>query len=134
MILDFKNIKSTLNNFFQIRQDVRFVTVFGSYATGKAKQDSDIDIAICGNRKFSPDELVDMSTQLSMLLGLEVDLIDLSKSHGAILEEAMMKGEKILQRSPADFEHLLKKMWYDKEDDGRFRQRTHQIRLAQWTK
>ena len=134
MILDFKNIKSTLNNFFQIRQDVRFVTVFGSYATGKAKQDSDIDIAICGNRKFSPDELVDMSTQLSMLLGLEVDLIDLSKSHGAILEEALMKGEKILQRSPADFEHLLKKMWYDKEDDGRFRQRTHQIRLAQWTK
>ncbi len=106
----------------------------GSYASGKAKQDSDIDVAICGNREFSPDELVDMSTQLAMLLGIEDDIIDLSKSHGAVLEEALVKGEKILQRSPADFEHLLKKMWYDKEDDGRFRQRTHQLRLARWTK
>ena len=57
-----------------------------------------------------------------------------SSVHGAILEEALIKGEKILQRSPADFEHLLKKMWYDKEDDGRFRRRTHQLRLAQWIK
>ena len=132
MKADLAAIKTKLTEYFGKRPDVRFVTLFGSYATNRANAKSDVDIAIDCGRPLAADELATIMTDLALLTGCEVDVVDLTVAYGAILEEAIVKGIPILQRSPEDFARLLKKLWYDKEDDGRARRHTMDTRLKLW--
>ena len=134
LVQQLAEIKQKLNDFFRSHPEVRFLSLFGSFSAGQEHPGSDIDLAIDAARRLTPDELVQFSTDLSLILGREVDLVDLTVARGALLEEAIMKGQVIFQRSPEEFARLLKTMWYDKEDDDRFRQRTQQTRLSLWSK
>ena len=132
LITDLSEISAVLTDYFATRPEVRILTIFGSFASGNAHAASDLYLAIDTGQRLSPDELAQMTSELATRLGREVDLVDLTVSRGAILEEAIIKGRKVIQRSPEDFARLLKRMWYDKEDDGRYRQRTMQTRLLLW--
>ncbi len=127
-------IKTIVGDYFAQKQGVLFVNIFGSIALGTQTPKSDVDIAIDFGRFITADELVAMASELSLLLHREVDIIDLSKSYGAVLEEAIIKGQIIWQKSPAEFARLLKKLWYDKADDGRFRQITMETRQKIWNR
>ncbi len=71
-----KTLKS-LQNYFS-RQPVDKVWLFGSYARGEEKKDSDIDLLV----SFSPTSKVSLLTMggmyidLRQLLGKEIDLIE----------------------------------------------------------
>jgi hypothetical protein len=75
-----------------------------------------------------------MATDLGQTLGRDVDLVDLHRAHGAILEEVIVRGDHLIVRDPEVMARLLKRMWYEKEDDARFRQITWQERQRQWDK
>ena len=127
-------IKRLVYDYFSVNNKVQFVCLFGSMASGRQHTASDIDIAIDTGERLNPEELVQYATQLATLLGREVDLVDISVARGALLEEIVLKGLTVVQRSPEVFASLLKRMWYDKEDDGRVRQRTMMTRLNLWPK
>ncbi len=55
------------------------IIVFGSYAKGLARSDSDIDIAYAGEKTLSAYENFLLAQELAVLLGRDVDLLDLSQ-------------------------------------------------------
>lgn len=57
-----------------IKHDLRLVMVFGSFATGKNREDSDLDIAILGNDDVDFGDLGKISMELSVIFSVDVDL------------------------------------------------------------
>lgn len=132
--LDLSTITDVLKRYFAAQSELRFLTIFGSFADGRSHDKSDVDLAIDLGRPILAEELVTMAQDLGSQLGREVDIVDLYTSHGAVLEEAIVKGYPVIKRSPDDFARLLKKMWYDKADNGRMRELTMTLRRNLWQK
>ena len=51
--------------------------LFGSAASGEARPGSDLDLALLADRPLAADERFDLEQDLALLLGREVDLVDL---------------------------------------------------------
>jgi predicted nucleotidyltransferase len=66
------------------RLDRRFglaaLWLFGSRASGAAREDSDLDLAALFRRSPSPLELLEAQAELGAELGVELDLIDLARA------------------------------------------------------
>ena len=101
------------NEWFQLIQDfltnkVRpsFIIVFGSYAKGLSRQNSDIDIAFYSeDTVLSSYDLFIIAQELAELLKIEVDLIDVRKASTVLKAQIFTTGKVIY----ADDELLLKK-------------------------
>ncbi|MBN1974608.1 MAG: nucleotidyltransferase family protein [Sedimentisphaerales bacterium] len=66
----FEKITNELN-----KQGASKIAVFGSYARGEAKPDSDIDILVDFSHRKSLLEFVKIERELSEALGIKVDLL-----------------------------------------------------------
>lgn len=74
---------------------IEFAVLFGSQAQGKAKSESDLDIAIYLNRTLSLEEYLTLNLQLEEISGREVDLIILNEA-SPLLKHQVMKNRKVL--------------------------------------
>lgn len=63
-------IKSTTNKI-----NPTLVAIFGSFARGEEKKNSDLDILIDFNEQVNLLELIGIEQELSELLGMKVDLV-----------------------------------------------------------
>lgn len=75
------------------KHGVKKAGIFGSYARGEEKTDSDIDILIdVGGRKFSLLDLVSLEMELEKRMGKKIDLLTYAgiNSH---LKEYILKDE-----------------------------------------
>jgi hypothetical protein len=50
---------------------------------------------------------------------MNVDLVDLSEAHGALLQEILVRGTIVKNEEPAVYERLIGRMLGEKEDDAR---------------
>ena len=66
---------NTLRNFCAQHSIIAAAYLFGSRATGKDRNKSDIDLAVMARQQLGSMERVEMETALSNLLGRDVDLI-----------------------------------------------------------
>lgn len=69
-----------------------FIYLFGSYATGEAKPESDIDIAIYLNKQITPYELFLISNKLALRLKKDIDLINLNETSTVFAAQIVSKG------------------------------------------
>jgi predicted nucleotidyltransferase len=60
------------------------IGVFGSYARGEEKENSDLDLLIDFDTKVNLLELIGLEQELSEQLGIKVDLITLRSVHPAL--------------------------------------------------
>uniref|UniRef100_A0A832GPA5 Nucleotidyltransferase domain-containing protein n=1 Tax=Caldimicrobium thiodismutans TaxID=1653476 RepID=A0A832GPA5_9BACT len=74
---------------------IEFAILFGSQAQGKAKSESDLDIAIYLNRTLSLEEYLILNLQLEEISGREEDLIILNEAY-PLLKHQVMKNRKVL--------------------------------------
>lgn len=71
--------------------------IFGSYATGKAKKNSDVDILIkVKGRKFSLLDLIGLQMDLEKKLGKKVDLLTYAGIHHLLKERILNEEVRIL--------------------------------------
>ncbi len=56
-----------------------FIILFGSFAKGTARQDSDIDLAYFSEQQLSSYERFTLAGDLAILSGREVDLVDIKQ-------------------------------------------------------
>lgn len=96
--------------------DILFCSLYGSGAKNKMTPKSDIDIAVAKNIPFSPEELVDISLKLSGICQREIDIVDIQKASGVILQEVLCNGKILLKKSPELYASLIRKMWYNQAD------------------
>lgn len=83
------------------RADLQMVLLFGSHAVGEARHDSDIDLALLGDR---PLDLVSLTTEMIRLLKQSrVDLVDLRRASPLLLMEVVRKGILLYERTPGSY-------------------------------
>jgi predicted nucleotidyltransferase len=86
----FKKIVSIL-----IRYRVKKIAIFGSYARGEAKPESDIDILVEFSERKSLLDLVGIEQELTEALGVKADLLT-EKSISPYLIDRIKKEMKVI--------------------------------------
>ena len=95
-ILKFENIKTKVSEVLdKYKDDVKFCYLFGSYAKGYAKENSDVDLCIATS--LTGLKFVGLSGELRENLNKNIDLLRLSdvQSNESLLNEIMKDGKKI---------------------------------------
>jgi len=80
-------------------KDIDAIYIFGSYADNNFTKDSDIDIAFLNRDELSSVEIWDISSSLSNLLNIDVDLIDLKHTNTIFRFEIIYKAIKIYEKN-----------------------------------
>lgn len=100
-------------------KDIDSIYIFGSYADKNFTTASDIDIAFLNKKSLTPVEIWDISSSLSSLLKIDVDLIDLKITNTIFRFEIIYKGMKIYENNRVDtesFEDLAYSFYVDFND------------------
>lgn len=110
------DIIEKLKTIFSEFSDIKVAILYGSFARGREKQNSDIDIALAGEKKIKIPRLLEIQAKLSKNLNREIDLIDLNIATGTVFKEAMTKGKFILNNSPLLYSEILNRMLFEQAD------------------
>lgn len=74
-----KNIEMQLIQIIQTKVNPAFILLFGSFAKGTNRDDSDIDLAYFSKEQLSSYERFTFAGELAEATGREVDLVDLKQ-------------------------------------------------------
>ena len=111
-----EEVNLKLRSLLENKPEVEVCLLFGSAAEGKLRINSDIDIAICGEKAFTHEYLAELQVTIAERLGTKVDLLDMARLKGLILRQVITTGKKILNRNPDRLAHYIKKMLFFSED------------------
>lgn len=111
-----EEVSLKLRSLLEKKPEVVICLLFGSAAEGKLGVNSDIDVAICGDKAFTHDYLAELQLAIAERLGTEVDLMDMARLNGLILRQVITTGKKILNKNPDLLAHYIKKMLFFSED------------------
>jgi uncharacterized protein len=75
--------------------------LFGSEASGGARPDSDVDLAVLFRGRPEPLEVLDAQGDLAELLGREVDLVDLDRASPILGMQVLRSGRLVVDRNPS---------------------------------
>jgi predicted nucleotidyltransferase len=93
-----QELKDNLIKWAEKRGDIDLMIIFGSRAKDRLRQDSDLDLGIWRSSKWSVDFHRECVEQITSFLPTAIDLIDLSKIDGPLLQEILCNGKKIYQQ------------------------------------
>jgi len=101
---DIRSIQNALTSYFRSRPEVQAGYLFGSIVSGRARPDSDVDIAILvSNRVMRHDPFqyrLDTVTKLMDLLKRsDVDLVVLNEAPPLLAHRVLARGKLIFERS-----------------------------------
>lgn len=85
-----------LKEFLDKDANVDFAFTFGSYAIGRQKRESDLDIAICFKNPPEGIEFLNYINRLSELIGKEVDVAVLNKASAFLRHQVMKYGSPLI--------------------------------------
>lgn len=92
--------------FLKAKMPLRLLILFGSYASGHATTESDIDLAFIADNEIEDFVLWwDISRELSILIGHDVDLVDMKKASTVFRFEIVSNGQILFQ--DGDFDAYL---------------------------
>lgn len=74
-----ENDKSIIVDFLVKKLKPKFIYLFGSFAKGEGRDDSDIDLAVYLDEEINPYELFIVANELSFEVKKDVQIIDLKK-------------------------------------------------------
>lgn len=69
------------------------IYLFGSYASGNEKPESDVDLAILGDRSFDKKKLFDAALELGVKTNKDVHLVDFQTAPPLLKVEIISKGK-----------------------------------------
>ncbi len=76
------------------------VWIYGSFAHGRARRDSDLDIAILPDRPLDSWERIERALDVGSRLRRDVDLVDLRKVSPVLRFEVVTRGIRVAARDP----------------------------------
>ena len=121
----------------QIRQALNSVVglqlaiVFGSCATGLAKPDSDLDIALAFDQAMSVQQHIALIEALTLATGRPIDLIDLRTVGEPLLGQIMQYGVRILGNDVLHAQYMTRHVM-DAADFMPYKARILQERRQAW--
>lgn len=110
---------------------IRLVVLFGSLATGKARKDSDLDLAIDLGRPVSAVEKSTMIKELAEVTGRPIDLVDLRSVGEPLLGQITRHGKRIFGED-RHYAELISKHLSEQVDFLPYRNRILAERRLAW--
>lgn len=98
-----QEMQKQIINHLQSEVDPAFIILFGSYAKGTNRQESDIDLAYYSERQLSSYERFILSADLAELTGKEVDLIDIKQIDTVFTMQIFSQGIPILIQNQSEY-------------------------------
>jgi len=95
---------------------VSIAILFGSTATGHARPDSDLDVAIATVTPLTAEARIALIEDLALTFGRPVDLIDLDHTHSPLLHRILTQGHMTLCNDRTRYAELLLRMVYEEAD------------------
>jgi predicted nucleotidyltransferase len=83
------------------RLGVECLWVYGSEASGRARPDSDLDVAVLARERLSPTELAELRGEAEALVGRAVDLVDLDRASPILAYQVLEHGRLLVDRNPS---------------------------------
>ena len=105
--------------------------VFGSVASGLARSDSDLDLAVLAKTPLSADEKIELIAALAQQVGRPIDLIDLYAAPEPLLGQILCHGRRILGTDVA-FATVLSRHLIDQADFAPIQNRILAERRMAW--
>jgi len=105
--------------------------VFGSVASGLARSNSDLDLAVLGKTPLSADEKIELIAALAQQFGRPIDLIDLYAPPEPLLGQILCHGRRVLGSDVA-FAALLSRHLIDQADFAPIQNRILAERRMAW--
>jgi len=102
MTQDLENLYETISDFGLTRNQIVAIYVFGSAATGKYRNGSDIDIAVMVRGSMEGMERVQVETALSNLLKRDVDLIIFGDANPLLQHQILTYGRLVFESDPKE--------------------------------
>lgn len=127
IIMNITEVRHLLDQFASRHPEILCAYLFGSVIGNRFHAASDIDIAIALDHPLSGTEKARLQSELESLLARDVDLVDLQRSSGNILREAL-HGICIICRNTTIRYQLYRQLIYDREDLQPLRNLTMQLR------
>ena len=110
--------------------EIKLAILFGSQATGKATNDSDIDLAVLAGAPLSSITTLPLIEEIGLEFGRPVDIIDMYHAPEPILGQ-VFKGKKLLGDNPT-YAALLTRHLLNTADFLPLQQRILSERRAAW--
>lgn len=104
-------IQATLDSHPEIRQAI----LFGSLAAGRARPDSDVDLAVDAGKPLSSEARMALISELAGRTGRPVDLIDLQTAGEPLLGQILAHGRR-LRGNDGDYAELIKRHVFEEAD------------------
>ena len=90
-----EQIERTLRLFFAKEENIRIAFLIGSFATGKSRPDSDVDVAVLFGRIPDHMKILDLRERLSEGLKRDIDLVILNEAGPIIRMQALKTGIRL---------------------------------------
>lgn len=97
------NLKKQLIETIQNKINPAFIILFGSFAKGTSRLDSDVDLAFFSNELLSSYERFLLASELAEIAGREVDLIDLKQIDTVFTMQIFSQGQPIYIQDENEF-------------------------------
>lgn len=124
--------RADIEAFFARQGDLRLVLLFGSFGTARAGPDSDLDVAVLGDRPLTTERRLALISALGELTGRAVDLIDLRTAGLPVLRSALTTGRVVLDREPSERGRLFARFLIDAADFLPYYERILRERRSAW--
>lgn len=90
---------------------IRLAYVFGSVATGRARPDSDVDVAVLMEHPLDTMHRMQLTETLALATGRPVDLIDLHAVGEPLLGQILKYGRRLIGDNSAHAEMLIRHVY-----------------------
>lgn len=96
-------------------KNLKLIAIYGSFASGKERADSDVDIAVAGDHPLERESLQPLTEKITSLTDRYVDLVDLRRIAPPLTQEIFHDAVWI-KKDPQTYYQVLKKSLFDAED------------------
>ena len=110
---------------------ITLALLFGSVAAGRARADSDLDLAVAAQRPLAASEKMALTQALAEETGRPVDLIDLATVTEPLLGQVVRHGKRLLG-SDTQFAQLISRHLIEQADFMPYRNRVLAERRMAW--
>jgi len=117
-------------------KNITLVVMFGSRATGKARAQSDTDIAVLADHPLTITEKGQVAEEAGRMLGVSEDTIDIADIWRAppLLQHEIAQNGKLLHGDAFDFIRFRVLAWKRYLDTAKFRRAREQALAKQYGK
>ena len=94
-------------------KNIDAIVLFGSYARGKERNTSDIDVAIKPNEEIDKKQMFNIKNKLEEAIGIDVHLINLNTINDDFIYEILISGKTLYCNDQYKFEMYKLKKYSD---------------------